>query len=115
MRDIGLLRVGDMLEFAGTDEPAADHRPCGDGAYAGREEIPSSADTEAAAHPINMVSYCSAQRQNTKTSTKQEQGPGVRPARYLLDDAVPEEPGSPAGRKGRSLAVLPRGYRPMCP
>lgn len=97
VRDIGLLRVGDMLEFAGTDES----RP----QTIGHVEMVHTLDGEdtiicghGSGRPSykNMVSYCT-QRQNTKTSTKRGNKGLVCVRRYLLDDVVPEEPARKSG------------------
>lgn len=88
VQDISQLRVGDMLEFAGTDES----RPQTIG-HVEMVHTLSGKDTIICGHGSgrpsykNMVSYC-AQRQNAKTSTKRGNKGLVCVRRYLLDEML---------------------------
>ena len=92
VQDIGQLRVGDMLEFAGTDES----RPQTIG-HVEMVHTLNGKDTIICGHGSgrpsykDMIAYC-RQRQNTKASTKRGNKGLVCVRRYLLDDVALEEP-----------------------
>lgn len=93
IQDISQLRMGDMLEFAGTDES----RPATIGhvemvhTLAGKDTIICGHGSGRPSYK-NMVSYC-AQRQHTKAATKRGNKGLVCVRRYIQDDIPAYEPG----------------------
>ncbi|MCG4745857.1 cell wall-binding protein [Enterocloster aldenensis] len=104
VKDIGLLREGDMLEFAGTDES----RPQTIG-HVEMVHTLNGKDTIICGHGSgrpsykDMVSYC-RQRQNTQTSTKRGNKGLVCVRRYILDEVAPEPPKKSGWEQGEDGA-----------
>ena len=115
VQDIGQLRVGDMLEFAGRTRagrrPSAMWRWCI--RWTGR--IPSSAGTEAAAHPIRTW-YPTAPSARTRRHP-----PNAGTRDWCASGAIcwmtcPEEPARKSGwQEETASGGFTWGYRPMCP